>query len=167
MKKQNLEWRKSIVEAATTYIEMDFFIIPIKPGEKAPLIKEWPNKATNDLKQVKKWLETWPDMNIGIVTGEKSGVWVLDIDVKNEAKGNETLAILEKCCGKFETLRCRTWSGGEHIYFKYPLNAEIKNSVNKLPGIDIRGDGGQVVVPPSIVKGKQYKWRKKNADQNY
>lgn len=114
--------------------------------------------ASTDPAIILGWYERWPDSNVGIVTGEVAGIFVLDIDVKND--GEEALAELEAKIGTLPaTASVRTGGGGRHLYFDYPEGG-MRNSASQIgPGIDIRGDGGFVVAPPSLHKsGNQYAW---------
>lgn len=94
--------------------------------------------------------------NVGLATGALSGIFVLDIDVKEGAPGAISLASLEDAHGKLDTLMCRTWSGGTHYYFWYVPG--IGSRAGVWPGIDVRSDGGYVIIPPSIINGKSYSW---------
>lgn len=88
--------------------------------------------------------------NIGIATGKDSGIFVLDIDPDNE--GLVTAKALSDKYGSFfnSTTRIKTGSGGYHLYYTLP-DFELKNSASKIgQGIDVRGEGGQVVAPPSV-----------------
>lgn len=124
-----------------------------KQGGKHPLITGWEKEATTDWAQVAKWWRDNPKSNIGIATGEASGIIVLDVDPDNG--GLDSLTALEKEHGQLpQTYRVETGSGGIHFYFAWP-GFNPKNSAGKLgEGLDIRADGGQVVAPPSVsVKG--------------
>lgn len=93
---------------------------------------------------------------VGLATGERSGVVVIDLDRKNGIDGLESLSALGDVP---ETLTARTGSGGLHLYFRHP-GIPVKNSAGVLgPGIDVRGDGGYVVLPPSPHRsGGRYEW---------
>jgi hypothetical protein len=82
---------------------------------------------------------------------------VLDVDV--EDGGLESLARLERAGAPVpKTARTRTGGGGIHLFFRYPGTTEIRNSAGLLgPGLDVRGEGGYVVVPPSRTQGA-YEW---------
>jgi hypothetical protein len=82
---------------------------------------------------------------------------VLDVDLG--AGGPESLAKLEGASVPVsKTVRVRTGGGGIHIYFRYPEGAEIRNSAGLLgSGLDVRGEGGYVVVPPSRTRDP-YEW---------
>ncbi len=95
--------------------------------------------------------------NVAIATGSTSGIVVLDIDARHG--GFEALAALEAKHGALpETLRFLTGGGGKHFVFQHP-GGNIPNSAGKIgTGIDVRGDGGYIVAPPSRhVSGGTYK----------
>ena len=101
--------------------------------------------------EVQSWF-TAMQCNIGMVTGRISDVVVVDVD---GAEGRETLATLNL----EPTLTARTGGGGSHHFYSIANRASFCSAVRILPGIDIRGDGGYVVLPPSLHKsGKRYKW---------
>ena len=98
-----------------------------------------------------------PDCNIGIATGAASGLIVLDID---PGKGGwDSMRQLWKRYGApGPTLVSVTGGGGRHVMFKHP-GSQVKNAIGYMPGIDIRGDGGLVVAPPSMHgSGRRYTW---------
>jgi putative DNA primase/helicase len=97
-------------------------------------------------------------MNIGILTGSETGVFVVDIDPRHH--GDVSLNQLQFEHGALpKTLTAATGGGGIHYLFKIPPGVSVKNSAGKLgPGIDIRGDGGLIVVEPSRTTG-DYKWK--------
>ena len=113
--------------------------------------------ATIDVDTIAKWWSTWPDANIGIRTGQISGVVVLDLDAKNG--GLESWNELQDIHGRVETLTCRTGGGGLHLYFEAPAD-ELKSTGSQIaPGIDTRAEGGYVVAPPSLhISGRRYQW---------
>lgn len=124
------------------------------PG-KHPLIKGGANNSSRNLDQINFWWTKWPYANIGIPTGKKSGIIVLDVDLKGD--GIKTLKQLlgnKKIEG---TTIARTGSGGYHILFKYENG--ITNKVRFASGLDIKSDGGFIVVAPSNHKtGDRYNW---------
>ena len=106
-------------------------------------------------KMVEGWFRDSP-WNIGIVAGAASGIIPLDIDPRHG--GDECLAALERTNGPLpETWRFLTGGGGEHVIFRHP-GGFIPNSAQKIgPGIDVRGDGGYIVAPPSRhITGRDY-----------
>lgn len=122
------------------------------PG-KHPMTKNGVKDATTDTETIKQWWTKHPDANIGIATG--NGLMVVDIDT--DKGGEESFIALEEEIGKLpETLEVSTGGGGKHLY--YQIDEPIRNRVEVKPGLDIRGEGGYVVAPPSNhVKG-EYQW---------
>ena len=106
---------------------------------------------------VVEWFRRWPDANVGIVTGEISNLIVLDIDPKHG--GDATLDRLERGFRPLSsTVEAVTGGGGRHLYFAHP-GGLTRNRAGLAQGIDLRGDGGYVVAPPSIPpSGRPYEW---------
>ncbi len=127
---------------------------------KRPCIKDWPNQASDDPEQIRTWGKQFPKANFAVVTGKRSGIIVLDVDVKNDLPGKESFLKLEKHFGKLPGMRSRTPSGGGHVYFTYPeRNGEIRNSseLQGFPGIEVKGNGGCVTLPGSLyANGREY-----------
>jgi len=109
--------------------------------------------ATTDPKKIQDWFTRWPDSNVAIVTGENSGLWVVDV----EAEGLDEHAALLRALPN--TIVAQTGGGGRHYYFRYPPLGSWKNRNPLLAHVDIRGEGGYVVAPPSRHRsGGQYEW---------
>lgn len=132
-------------------------VLPLAPNKKTPLTAHGLKDASNDPKVVDGWWKENPRANIGICTGAASGFVVIDVDVKNGAPGLASLEALEEQFGSSSTVQAGTPSGGLHIFFKAP-DQPVRNRVNFRQGIDIRGDGGYIVVHPSKIGGKKYEW---------
>ena len=159
---------QSRIDAALAYAEAGLAVFPVHSVEhgqcscgnaqcksrgKHPRTPNGFKDATIDTRQVKTWWETFPDANIGIRTGKESGIFVVDID------GDEGFEWLHKQPFT-DTPMVRTGGGGIHVFFRYPADREIKNSARKIaPQVDIRGDGGYVIAPPSNhASGNSYEW---------
>ena len=129
-----------------------------KPG-KHPRISDWVNAATTNPAQIAAWWERWPNANVGIATGKVSGIDVLDIDPRHG--GEDSLQKLMEQIGESlpVTMEQYTGGGGRHLFFQHQEG--LGNWVGCLPGIDIRTNGGCVVVAPSgHVSGNPYMWKK-------
>lgn len=129
--------------------------------DKRPFVKDWPNKATTDPAQVKAWWTEHPDASIGCPCGPRprgNGCFVLDVDLPD---GPASLATLESKHGPLPaTLEQRTGGGGRQLFFAWPKDRKVRNSTKKIGlGLDVRGDGGYVILPPSRHQsGARYTW---------
>jgi hypothetical protein len=147
----------SLHDAALAYARRGVPVFPCERGAKRPLTRNGHWDATTDPRIIERWWQRWPSANVGVPTGKKSGVVVLDVDVDDG--GLESLARLERAVAPApKTARARTGGGGIHVFFRYPRGTEIRNSAGLLgPGLDVRGEGGYVVVPPSRTQSA-YQW---------
>lgn len=145
----------NILEQALNYADLGWKVFPLIANEKTPYLP-WSEAATTDKEQITRWWTDNPNNNIAVMTGVDSGLVVLDVDNKNGDSGSDTLVDL-KVMDTLDTIAVETPSDGLHFYFKH-LGEAVKNSAGFEPGLDLRGDGGYVVAPPSIFNGKQYKW---------
>jgi hypothetical protein len=122
-------------------------------------------QASKDLSFVKNLFSSfnYQSANIGICAGKESNLVVVDVDCAKGGRIEELYSFVSK-----EILEKTLWSktgGGYHLYFRYPQNAEIRNSTSKLGNkIDIRGEGGYIVAPPSLhISGKRYEFLNNNS----
>lgn len=124
---------------------------------KHPCTQHGLTDASVDPQQLATWWATWPTANIGIATGQKSRIVVLDCDTKNG--GPDRLRELMDLHGAINTLTSITGGGGQHWVFQAPPEA-LKNSAGIIAlGIDTRAEGGYIVAPPSIhLSGQKYEW---------
>ncbi|MDT4291783.1 bifunctional DNA primase/polymerase [Methylomonas sp. MO1] len=124
---------------------------------KHPLLQKGLLDAATDTKTLNAWFKKWPKANIGIRTGAASGIFVLDIDPRHG--GDDALEQLKGELGSIpDDVVQDTGSGGSHICFRY-AGPECRSTTNFYPGIDLRGDGGFIVVEPSNhVAGGDYFW---------
>jgi hypothetical protein len=126
---------------------------------KHPRTRQGLHDATTNADLIAEWWGRWPWANIGLRTGLPSGIVVLDVD---PPAGYTSLARLEGPSGKFpEGWRVATGSGGLHYWFAHP-GGHIPNSAGRLgQGLDLRGDGGYVIAPPSRhATGHRYTWNR-------
>jgi hypothetical protein len=145
----------SKLDAAIALAAKGFEVFPIKPGAKfPPLVKDWPNKASNIVQFFGPWWDKNPDANIGI---HAKGMIVIDVDVNKG--GDDSLALLEMTHGFPETLTTITPTGGRHLFYR--TDAPVANGVDCLGrGVDIRGQNGYVVAPGSEVEAGRYRFDK-------
>lgn len=146
-----------LLESALELWRNGFSVIPAHPGSKRPLVPWIEYQSRRPTKEeIYRWWQQYPNANIGIVTGKISGVVVIDLDL--DKGGNESGARIYEQAPT--DLIVKTGRGGYHLYYHYPEDVDhIPNRVGLLPGVDIRADGGYVVVPPSVhSSGRLYEW---------
>jgi Bifunctional DNA primase/polymerase, N-terminal/Primase C terminal 2 (PriCT-2) len=176
----------SNLEAALAYAEIGLAVFPCEPADKSPVgplvpLDLGPNrkpikgtgglkKATRDPVLIREWWTMRPDAMIGAATGAASGFWAVDPDVPKQVKkgklgelspdGRKAWADLKAEHGDHDpTIEVTTPSGGQHIYFGYDPERPVGNREGALSGrgINVRGDGGYVILPPSRrLDGKAY-----------
>lgn len=136
-----------MLDEALRYYQLGFSVIPIGQNKK-PLI-DWKRFQSERAQpeQIRSWFTQFPNANIAVATGAVSGIVVIDIEREGSPAGYPA------------TVSSRTGGGGWHLYYKHP-GIRIKNSVRDLaPFTDVRGDGGYVVLPPSLhASGERYEW---------
>jgi hypothetical protein len=146
---------QGILEAAQRLARRGRPVFPCCPQTKQPRTRRGFLDATTDPVVIGAWFSKDPDSMIGMPAGAPSGLVVLDVD--GDA-GYESLRELEKKHGALpRTSSVKTPGGGSHYHFRRP-RLEVPCSVSKIaPAIDIRGDGGYVIVPPSrTADGRAY-----------
>lgn len=161
------------MQAALHYASMGWYVFPThsvidgvctcgkpkctKDKGKHPRTTHGFKDATTAPEAIHQWASIWEQSNIAIETGGRSKIFVIDIDPRNGGDG--ALDDLEARHGKLpDTLTASTGGGGRHFFFKLPPELRIASSIGKVgPGIDIKADGGYVVVEPSVTTGP-YTW---------
>jgi len=160
-----------LLEAALAYAARGWSVFPVhstvngkctcgnlacdRPG-KHPRTKHGLKEATTDPERITRWWATWPNANIGVCTGSISGFVVLDVDGQ---EGQASLDAFQEKHGQLpDTVEVQTGKGF-HLYFSHP-GLHISNSSGKVgKGLDVRGDDGYIIAPPSHHQsGKQYQW---------
>lgn len=126
------------------------------PGKHTHVAWKRRMRDAADAEQVRRWWRRWPQANLGVVTGAVSGLVVLDVDPRHG--GGQSLAVLEDIHGPVPTtVESLTGGGGQHLYFRHPGTHVPCRPI--APGLDVKGDGGIVVCPPSAhVSGRLYAW---------
>jgi hypothetical protein len=153
-----------ILDAAITYANAGISVFPCllrDAGDKkakAPHTDHGFKDASTHPEQIRSWWANHPDATIGIPTGKASGLVVVDIDPRNG--GDHSLqGLTDEHSPLPETLTAITGGGGTHYYFRYP-DCEMRCSNSKIAsGIDVKADGGYVIIAPSgHESGKSYFW---------
>lgn len=137
------------VKSGETYLKRGFSIIPVGK-DKTPLIK-WKGYQTRQatLEEVQTWCRHEGFRGFAVVTGPLSGVVVLDID-----KGADTHKLTMPA-----TPTVKTGGGGRHYYFCWPEHLTVPTKAGIRPNIDVRGEGGCAILPPTIhPSGGIYTW---------
>jgi hypothetical protein len=134
-----------------------------RPG-KHPLVRRGLRDASTDPDLIATWWHRWPLANVGVATGAASGIVVIDVD---RPAGGASLELLQERLGVLPpTLRAVTGGGGLHLVYLRPPVDRLGNTVGRVPGfaeplanIDVRADGGSIVVAPSRhISGGTYTW---------
>lgn len=170
------ERNKAVCAAALEYARMGFHLFPLygikddgscacgtkdcKDAGKHPFVKRGLKEATRDEQRIREWfgLTALAPRNVGIATGEISGLTVIDVDIADGKGGAESWHEATKNHGEPNTLMAQTGSGGMHVFFKY--NSSLKTASNVLgKGVDVRNNGGYIVAAPSRHRsGGSYSW---------
>ena len=169
---------RGLGEAALAYARRGWLVFPLhgivnerctcgrldcsSPG-KHPLVRHGVKEATSDQRVLEEWWSRCRSANIGIATGRASRIVVVDIDPPHGEASLELFGRIGRALPP--TLAVRTGSGGRHLYYSTPA-WELRNKTARLPGvdrdlpgIDLRGEGGYVVAPPSLhISGRPYEW---------
>jgi hypothetical protein len=146
------------LDAALAYARHGWSVVPGRVTSKRALVPWKPFQQTAaDPAQLRAWWRRWPRANVAVVTGRVSGVVVVDVDVRHG--GDHALAELERDHGGLpRTTVVVTPSGGCHVYLTHP-GGRIANSASRIGlGIDVRGDGGLALLPPSRRPDGTYRW---------
>ena len=178
--------REAMLEAALAYAAAGWPVFPCNPTQdapdtsaakrsgKQPLVagaskdeygKKIPKtgglwRASTDEAQIRKWWGKYPKALIGVPTGARIGLFVIDLDPADGECVDDVRARLEAAVGPLPACPIsETQSGGWHLWFKNPEGDMPRNSAARIPGVDWRGQGGYVIVPPSTMSdGKAYRW---------
>ena len=148
------------LKAALAERNRGWAVVPAAERGKRPIVR-WqpyqhrlPSETT-----IRKWFNRWPNANLSVVTGAVSGIVVLDVDPQHG--GEESLKTLEDRFGRLPvTVEAITGGSGRHLYFAHP-GFNVRNRAGMAAGLDLTGDGGVIIVPPSVhPSGKPYHWRR-------
>ncbi|MBA3401031.1 MAG: bifunctional DNA primase/polymerase [Actinobacteria bacterium] len=123
------------------------------PG-KHPRIDKWPERASCDPALIAGWWQRWPSANVGIATGRRSDLVVLDVDPRHGGD-DELAALVAEHESLPDTPVALTGGGGVHYYFRCPAGEGVVKSVTLADGLELKADGTFVVAPPSLTGEKR------------
>jgi putative DNA primase/helicase len=165
--------------AALAYAREGWPVFPCHPDTKRPLTPKGKDAdggfkhATTNNQQISEWWRRWPKATIGVPTGRAIGAFVIDIDAgTDETTGEVILAdqIIAQLEREISASLPATWAvetprGGRHLYFALPVGECPRNRTGIVSRVDVRGDGGYVIAPPSVrPDGRGYRWITKDRE---
>lgn len=149
---------KAALEYASKY---HWAVFPVSAKTKKPLTPHGCKDAKKTPGAIKAWWKKWPDASVGIATGSISHLVVIDEDLDEERglDGIQSVVEWQRDNGQLpDTIMAITGRGGNHLYYHYEGD-DIKNRAGLLEGVDVRGEGGYVIAPPSVhPNGTEYQW---------
>lgn len=130
-------------------------VFPLQPRRKEPRpgfpVRTYQRERRATEQEIARWWQAAPSSNVALATGAISDFFVVDCDTESAYRDVLARGV------PVETLTAKTGKG-YHLYFQYP-EFPVGNRAKMLPGVDVRGDGGYVVAPPSIhPSGARYQW---------
>lgn len=132
---------------------LGYRVFPCVPGKKNPLTEHGLRDATADQQIIERWWQSYPAANIGV---SAAGLLVIDVDPDgfDWLTGEREESLLSAAGAISYTPR-----GGKHLIFRKPAEKTWRCSTGRLyRGVDVRTDGGYIVVPPSVTQNGQYRW---------
>jgi hypothetical protein len=137
---------------ALSYARRGWKVFPCVAGTKKPMTAHGFKDSTADTLTIKRWWSGRIVPNVAIATGQPSGLFVIDGDTHKPGCEFNQLDPLPR------TYAVTTASGGRHFYFRLPRGMTIKSAHDRLGRfVDVKGDGGYVVAPPSVFAGGVYR----------
>lgn len=139
--------KPDMLKVALEYAEKGYAVFPC--SQKMPCLKKEEggngfHDATTNEQQINSWWKRWPNAQIGLPTGRKNNLFVLDLDSQQAQE-------YAKQWNLPETFTVETRPGRKQLWFHQPVEIETKSTAEVLaPNIDTRGEGGYVIAPPSI-----------------
>ena len=148
-----------MIEQVRDYVSFGWSVLPVKPEEKRPYMTNWLQytKTKAPLDKVENWFRSLSRAGVGAVTGKVSNIVVLDVE-------SYCPTPIEDLLRKYPTqMVSKTGSGGYHLFYQYPTGVpKVSNRVKIMDGVDLRADGGFIVLPPTVhPNGNRYQWIKK------
>lgn len=141
-----------LLDAALRYAESGHPVFPCAPGGKTPLTAHGFKDATADSVQIEAWWKRHPDANVAMPT---AGLLVVDVDGADNRWPDDPARVLDLASGAMSL----TPRGGRHYIFRQPPGRKWGNTAGRIgPKVDTRANGGYILLPPSVVDGKEYQW---------
>lgn len=148
--------RLVILEAALVYAERAMPVVPMRPGEKAPLIKGGAHAASVDHETIISWWKRWPNADIALACGAEAGFDALDVDKQHGGIEALTRLLDHRGVRLAPTSVQLTPSGGCHLLFQH--RPDLKNRSggqgDAPPGLDCRTNGAMIRTAPTV----GYRW---------
>ena len=165
--------RDALLESALHYARQGWPVLPLhsiragrcscgrdcgRAAGKHPRTPHGSSDASVDEAVIRAWWARWPAANLGVATGSVSGLLVLDVDPAHG--GDESLeALVARHGSPARAPMSLTGGGGRHLLFAHPGFLVPSRCGAPGPGLDVRGDGGYIVAPPSRHRsGRLYEW---------
>jgi hypothetical protein len=156
----------TMLDEAILCAERGWYVFPCNPKTKRPLTADGFYAATRDPAVIEQWWKRWPRAMIAVRCGPESGFFAVDLDLDSakQLDGVAKFTALQNGRMLPDTITVETPRGGRHLWFAWADG--VRNSESKLaPGIDVRGQGGYVIVPPSrTADGAEYQFVNDNPD---
>lgn len=145
----------TMIDEALRYMEIGWLVFPV--DGKVPATRHGVKDAGTEERLAKIWYKEHPDRGVALATGRPSGVWALDLDSQEAV---DLLVDLQREHGDLPTTVTSKTKKGYHLLWQMPEVGDVRNSASKVaPGIDVRGTGGYIVLPPSPhPDGGVYRW---------
>jgi putative DNA primase/helicase len=162
-----------MIESALEYARRGWPVFPCHPATKRPLTPRGEagtgglKHATTDEATITAWWNRFPKAMIGVPTGSPIGAFVIDIDAGVDEETGEVFevdGIISSLEAQLGSKLPVTWTtetprGGRHVFFRLPPDVTIGNRTGVVHRVDVRGDGGYIIAPPSCrPDGKAYRW---------
>jgi hypothetical protein len=142
------------LEVALAYASWGWHVLPVVQNGKVPATRHGVHDSTTDASKIKQWWTENPDYNIGVATGEKSGIVVFDIDPRNG--GDTSWEQFQAEHGAVpNTVQALTAGGGEHYIARL---THTLRSCKVRDGIDFLADGRYFLAYPSTIEDRRYEW---------
>jgi len=149
------------LSAALDYAARGWPVLPLVHCAKRPLTRRGVSDARTDERALCAWWEQWPTAGVGIATGERSGLVVLDVDPRNGG-GTSLRRLQHEHGGLPSTATVCTGGGGAHVYLRAAGQVRSRVPLPGYAGLDLKADGGYVAAPPSIhASGRRYEWHRR------